>query len=805
MNYDILEVKEYPVLPLRDIVVYPDMVTPLFVGRDKSIKAIEEVIETDKQILLLTQKNATNDNPDVDDVYHFGVIANILQLLKLPDGTVKVLVEGKKLAKVTHITEGEQFISALVQETETDVDKKSNNYKALVRSVIGEFDKFGKLNKKLSPELVLSISQLTDGAKLSDTITTHLNIEIKDKQDLLETINVENKLEKVLQFIESEISLLLTENKIRKRVKNQMEKTQKEYYLNEQLKAIHKELDNSIDDIDEIKDLEAKIKKSRMSKEASSKAMSELKKLKQMSPMSAEAGVIRNYIDWLISIPWNRNKRVSYDLDRAEKILNRDHYSLEKVKERILEFLAVQQRTRKIKGPILCLVGPPGVGKTSLAASIAEATGRKYVRVSLGGVHDESEIRGHRRTYIGSMPGKIIQSMKKVGSSNPLFLLDEIDKMGKSVHGDPASALLEVLDPEQNDSFVDHFIDVDYDLSNILFIATSNSFNIPSPLLDRMEIIRLPGYTEDEKSAIAERHLIPKIIKEHGLRKNEWEVGLDTIRDLIRYYTKEAGVRNLQRELATLARRSLKKILSDKKITSVKIVPEDLKDIAGVRKYNYGEIFKEDQVGVVNGLAYTEVGGEMLTIEAVTSIGKGEMTLTGQLGDVMQESIHAASSYVKSCCAEFGILPPDINQKNIHIHLPEGAIPKDGPSAGVGMITAIVSVMTGIPVCRDVAMTGEITLRGRVLAIGGLKEKLLAALRGGITKVLIPEENIKDLVEIPSNIKEGLKITPVSSVFEVLEHALVSKPEPVEWDEKAYFASLKENNHITEHGPVIKH
>ncbi|MCH2037500.1 MAG: endopeptidase La, partial [Rickettsiales bacterium] len=722
-----------------------------------------------------------------------------------PDGTVKVLIEGQTKAKVTHITDGEEFISALVHEVETEVDDLNNNYKALVRSVIEEFDKFSKLNKKISPELALSISQLTDGIKLCDTIATHLNIEIKDKQDLLETINAEEKLEKILHFIQSEISLLQTENKIRKRVKSQMEKTQKDYYLNEQLKAIHKELDNSSDGVDEMRDLEEKIKKSKMTKEASKKALAELKKLKQMSPMSAEAGVIRNYIDWLISVPWNKNKRVNYDLARAEEILNRDHYGLEKVKERILEFLAVQQRTRKIKGPILCLVGPPGVGKTSLASSIAEATGRKYVRVSLGGVHDESEIRGHRRTYIGSMPGKIIQSMKKVHSSNPLFLLDEIDKMGTSVHGDPASALLEVLDPEQNNAFLDHFLDVDYDLSNVLFLATANSFNIPRPLLDRMEIIRLPGYTEDEKMAIAERHLIPKLIKEHGLKKGEWEVPSETIRDLIRYYTKEAGVRSLQRELATLARRSLKKILSDESITSMTIKPEDLIDLSGVRKYNFGEIFKEDQIGVVNGLAYTEVGGEMLTIEAITSIGKGKMTLTGQLGDVMQESIQAASSYVRSGCTDFGIIPPDLNNKDIHIHLPEGATPKDGPSAGVGMITAIVSVMTGIPVRRDIAMTGEITLRGRVLAIGGLKEKLLAALRGGIKKVLIPEENVKDLAEIPDNVKEGLEIIPVSVISEVLDQALVSKPEPVEWDEKAYLASLKEKSLSDGHESVIKH
>lgn len=802
MTENTAQLSEYPVLPLRDIVIFPEMVAPLFVGRERSINALEIVVEDNKEIFLLTQKEALQDNPGVDDIYHFGIIANILQMLKLPDGTVKVLVEGKQKARAVHLAEGESCITALVEPIDEPSIPNDENYQALTRSVVEEFDRFAKLNKKISPELALSIAQITDGSKLCDTIATHLNIKIEDKQKLLETIAIEERLEKILGYIESEISLLQTENKIRKRVKGQMEKTQKEYYLNEQLKAIHKELDESSGGLDELQSLEEKINNTKMSKEATDKCLSELRKLRQMSPMSAEAGVIRNYIDWLLSVPWSKNKRVNYDLDKAENILNRDHYSLEKVKDRILEFLAVQQRVKKLKGPILCLVGPPGVGKTSLAASIAEATGRKYVRASLGGVHDESEIRGHRRTYIGSMPGKIIQSMKKVGSSNPLFLLDEIDKMGSSVHGDPASALLEVLDPEQNTSFVDHFLDVDYDLSNVLFIATANSYNIPRPLLDRMEIIRLPGYTEEEKIAIAERHLIPKLTKEHGFKKQEWSVPTKTILDLVRYYTKEAGVRNLQRELATLARRSLKKILKNKEITSITVAPEDLRELSGVRKYNFGEIYKEDQIGVVNGLAYTEVGGELLNIEAITSVGKGKMTVTGSLGDVMQESIQAASSFVKSRCIQFGITPPDLQKKDIHIHLPEGATPKDGPSAGVGMITAIVSVITGIPVKRHIAMTGEITLRGRVLAIGGLKEKLLAALRGGIKKVLIPEENLKDLDEIPDNVKKGLEIIPVTDVQQVLDNALVRKPEAVEWDEDAYFASLNNTENPTD---LIKH
>ncbi|MEM7617327.1 MAG: endopeptidase La, partial [Pseudomonadota bacterium] len=787
------EINQYPVLPLRDIIIFPEMAVPLFVGRHKSINALEHAVEKDKKILLVTQKDPTMDKPEANDIYHFGVVSNILQLLKLPDNTVKVLVEGVRKVKLLKLTEEENMFVAITQNIDDfyDSNKSDDHYSALIRTVIEEFNKYSKLNLKISPELAMSVSQITDGAKLCDSILMNMNIKISEKQELLETLDVGQKLEKTLLHIKSEVTLLETEAVIQNNVKDQMDKMQREYYLNEQLKAIHKELGDATSNAQEMDKLEAKIKKCSMPSEVEDKALAEFKKLKQMSQMSAEAGVVRNYIDWLVNVPWKKTSRTNMNLNKAEDILNKDHYSLDKVKERILEYIAVQVRTKKINGPILCLVGPPGVGKTSLASSVAEATGRKYVRISLGGIHDESEIRGHRRTYIGSMPGRIIQSMKRCGTVNPLILLDEIDKLGSSVHGDPASALLEVLDPEQNNRFSDHFLDVDYDLSKVLFVATANSLDIPLPLLDRMEIIKLPGYTEEEKTSIAKKYLVPKIVKEHGLKDKEFVINDDVITEIIRRYTREAGVRSLKRELEKLARKSLKDIVTQNDITNVSVDLNKLKEYCGIYKYNYGQIFKVDQIGVVNGLAYTTVGGEMLVIEAVTSVGKGKMTLTGQLGDVMQESIHAASSYVRSQCLKFGITPPDLNRRDIHIHLPEGAIPKDGPSAGVGMITTIVSVMTGIAVKRDLAMTGEITLRGRVLAIGGLKEKLLAALRGGIKTVLIPEENMKDLEEIPQNVKDNIEIIAVSEVTDVINHALVTQPEAVEWDEEAYFASLK--------------
>jgi ATP-dependent Lon protease len=774
------ETRAYPVLPLRDIVVFPHMIVPLFVGREKSIKALEEVMRSDTFILLATQKNASDDDPATDAIFETGTLASVLQLLKLPDGTVKVLVEGATRAKVLKYTDRNDYYEADASPVVDDMGDRVEA-EAMARSVVTEFENYVKLNKKVSPEVVGVIQQIEDYAKLADTVASHLAVKIPDKQDILETVSVTQRLEKVLGLMESEISVLQVEKRIRTRVKRQMEKTQREYYLNEQMKAIQKELGDE-EGRDELQELEDKIKKTKLSKEAREKATHELKKLRQMSPMSAEATVVRNYLDWLLSIPWNKKSKVKKDLNLAEQILDADHYGLEKVKERIVEYLAVQQRANKLTGPILCLVGPPGVGKTSLGKSIAKATGREFVRVSLGGVRDEAEIRGHRRTYIGSMPGKIIQSMRKAKTSNPLFLLDEVDKMGADFRGDPSSALLEVLDPEQNHTFNDHYLEVDYDLSSVMFITTANTLNIPPPLMDRMEIIRIAGYTEDEKVEIARKHLIPHAIVKHGLEAKEWSIDDEALLTLIRRYTREAGVRNLERELSNLIRKAVKELMTSKK-KSIAVTAASLGDYLGVPKYRYGEIEESDLVGVVTGLAWTDVGGELLTIEGVMMPGKGKMTVTGNLRDVMKESISAAASYVRSRAVAFGIEPPLFDKRDIHVHVPEGATPKDGPSAGVAMVTAIVSVMTGIPVRRDLAMTGEITLRGRVLPIGGLKEKLLAAARGGMKTVLIPEENAKDLVEISDTIKKGLEIVPVTRMDEVLARALVRAPQPIEWDE----------------------
>ncbi|MBB4659494.1 endopeptidase La [Parvularcula dongshanensis] len=777
--------KVYPVLPLRDIVVFPHMVVPLFVGREKSVAALETVMQSDREILLIAQKDAGNDDPTIDDIYRLGVVAKVLQLLKLPDGTVKVLVEGGERAEVTNFTDREEYFEAeavLIDEEEGEPAE----VEALVRSVNAQFENYVKLNKRVSPEVIVSIGQIDDASKLADTVASHLNLKVAEKQELLEIAPVPARLEAVYGYMEGEMSVLQVEKKIRGRVKRQMEKTQREYYLNEQMKAIQKELGEGEDGKDELGELEEKIEKTKLSKEAKTKAQAELKKLRQMSPMSAESTVVRNYLDWLLSIPWNNKGKVKQDLDAAQEVLDRDHYGLDKVKERIIEYLAVQKRTGKLRGPILCLVGPPGVGKTSLGKSIAEATGREFVRVSLGGVRDESEIRGHRRTYIGSMPGKIIQSMKKVKKSNPLFLLDEIEKMGQDFRGDPASALLEVLDPAQNDTFSDHYLEVDYDLSDVMFVTTANSLDMPGPLLDRMEIIRIPGYTEDEKVEIARRHLIPKQLEGHGLKESELRITDEGLLSLIRLYTREAGVRNLDRELANIARKAVTRLErtgeDGKKVESVTVTPENLSDFSGVTRFRYGEVEGDDIVGVVTGLAWTQAGGDILKIEAVTMPGKGRMTPTGNLKDVMKESVSAAASYVRSRAVEFGIKPPIFETTDIHIHVPEGATPKDGPSAGVAMATAIVSALTGNPIRKDIAMTGEISLRGRVLAIGGLKEKLLAALRAGVTTVLIPEENEKDLADIPDNVKEALEIIPVTHVDEVLKHALTRPLTPIEWD-----------------------
>ena len=780
-----------PVLPLRDIVVFPHMVVPLFVGRDKSVKALEEVMRAEKRIFLLTQKSADDDDPHIDEVHHDGCIATILQLLKLPDGTVRVLVEGEQRAKVGKFTDRTEYFEAYA-EPQADVLGKPKDVEALMRSVVSHFENFVTLNKKVAEEVVTSVSEAKDPSKLADTIAVHLNVKIPEKQALLEEHNVAKRLERIFAALDSEISVLKVEKKIRGRVKRQMEKTQREYYLNEKMKAIQTELGNG-EEGDELSEITDKIEKTKLTKEAREKADAEIKKLRKMSPMSAEANVSRNYLDWLLSVPWGKSKRVQSDLGKAQAQLDGDHYGLDKVKERILEHLAVQKRTKKIKGPILCLVGPPGVGKTSLGRSIATATGREFVRVSLGGVRDESEIRGHRRTYIGSMPGRIIQSMKKAKYNNPLFLFDEIDKMGSDHRGDPSAALLEVLDPEQNSTFNDHYLEVDYDLSDVMFITTANSLNMPQPLLDRMEIIRIPGYTEDEKIEIAQRHLVPKQIKDHGLKKGELTIKEEALRDIVRYYTREAGVRSLERELAKLARKVVYNIVTEKgkKIT---ISSKNIGDYLGVQKFRFGETDKEDQVGVVTGLAWTSVGGDILTIEAVKMAGKGKMTVTGNLKDVMKESISAANSYIQSRAPEFGISPRVFTENDIHVHVPDGATPKDGPSAGGAMTTAMVSVLTGIPVRKDIAMTGEVTLRGRITAIGGLKEKLLAALRGGVKTVLIPQENEKDLADIPDNVKSGLKIIAVSHVDEVLSHALVRPITAIEWtaEDAAALAQVKQ-------------
>ena len=773
-----------PVLPLRDIVVFPHMIVPLFVGREKSINALEQVMERDKRILLVAQKNPADDEPAPEDIYDVGVIATVMQLLKLPDGTVKVLVEGGRRARIDAYTNQDGYFEARVTPLEDEISDLAEA-EALARTAAGQFTTYVKLNKKIPQEAIEAISGIEDHSRLADTIAAHLAIKLSEKQELLSTTSVERRLEKAFAFMEGEISVLQVEKRIRGRVKKQMEKTQREYYLNEQMKAIQKELGGGGgDEGDEFRELEERIKKTKLSKEAREKAEAELRKLQQMSPMSAEATVVRNYLDWLLSIPWGRKTRVKKDLEYAGKVLDAEHYGLEKVKERILEYLAVQQRTSKLHGPILCLVGPPGVGKTSLGKSIAKATGRNFVRMSLGGVRDEAEIRGHRRTYIGSMPGKVIQSMKKAKAVNPFFLLDEIDKMGMDYRGDPASALLEVLDPEQNSTFMDHYLEVEYDLSNVMFVTTANTLNIPPALLDRMEIIRIAGYTEDEKKEIARRHLIPRIMKSHGLKKGELTVDGAALLTIIRRYTREAGVRSLEREIAKMARKAVKELVTTRK-KKIKVTEKNLEDFLGVPRFRFGEAEREDQVGVVTGLAWTEVGGELLTIEAVDMPGKGKMTVTGNLRDVMKESISAASSYVRSRATDFGIKPPLFDKRDIHVHVPEGATPKDGPSAGVAMVTAIVSVLTGVKVRKDVAMTGEITLRGRVLPIGGLKEKLLAALRGGIRTVLIPEDNVKDLAEIPDNVKSGLEIIPAAHVDKVLEVALTRKLEPIEWDEAA--------------------
>ncbi|MEQ8867067.1 MAG: endopeptidase La [Thalassobaculum sp.] len=768
----------FPVLPLRDIVVFPHMIVPLFVGRDKSVRALEDVMKDDKQILLVTQKNAGDDDPAAEEIFTVGTIGTVLQMLKLPDGTVKVLVEGGRRARITRYTATDSFFEAEAEEIDEDAGDRQE-VEALSRAVIAQFEQYIKLNKKIPPEVLVSVNQIEEPAKLADTIASHLALKIADKQDLLETAGVVARLERVYGFMEGEIGVLQVEKRIRNRVKRQMEKTQREYYLNEQMKAIQKELGEGDDGRDDLQELEEQIAKTKLSKEAREKALQELKKLRNMSPMSAESTVVRNYLDWLLQIPWKKRSKIKKDLKQAELVLNADHYGLEKVKERIVEYLAVQTRIGKLKGPILCLVGPPGVGKTSLGKSVARATGRNFVRMSLGGVRDEAEIRGHRRTYIGALPGKIVQGMKKAKTSNPLFLLDEIDKLGQDYRGDPSSALLEVLDPEQNNSFQDHYLEVDYDLSDVMFVTTANTLRMPQPLLDRMEIIRLSGYTEDEKVEIAQRHLIVKQIKEHGLKDGEWSISEEALRDVIRYYTREAGVRNLERELANLTRKAVKEILSTGR-AKVAVTRRNLENYAGVRKYRYGEVEEVDMVGVTTGLAWTEVGGELLSIEAVTVPGKGKVITTGKLGDVMKESVQAAESYVKSRCYTFGIEPKLFEERDIHVHVPEGATPKDGPSAGVAMVTSIVSVLTGIPVRRDIAMTGEVTLRGRILPIGGLKEKLLAALRGGLKLVLIPKDNEKDLAEIPDNVKKGLKIIPVSVVDEVIVHALTNQPVPID-------------------------
>ncbi|MCC2603045.1 endopeptidase La [Sphingopyxis yananensis] len=796
--------QSFPLLPLRDIVVFPHMIVPLFVGRDRSVAALEVAMESDKEIFLVAQLDPGEDDPARDDLYDIGVVATVLQLLKLPDGTVRVLVEGKRRAKLKSLASQEKAVIADVEILE-DVADDSKDTAALMRSVMDQFESYTKLNKKMPADAATQLAELTDPSRLADSVAGNLNIKVADRQALLVESEPSKRLEMVFAFMEGELGVLQVEKKIRGRVKRQMEKSQREYYLNEQLKAIQRELGNDHGDGgDELTELQAKIDKLKLPAEAKAKADAEMKKLRAMAPMSAEATVVRNYLDVLTGLPWGKKSKLKKDIAKAQAVLDGDHYALEKVKDRIIEYLAVQARTNKLKGPILCLVGPPGVGKTSLGRSIAKATGREFIRQSLGGVRDESEIRGHRRTYIGSLPGKIVTNLKKAGTMNPLILLDEIDKLGQDFRGDPASALLEVLDPEQNNKFQDHYLEVDVDLSDVMFVTTANSLNLPQPLLDRMEIIRLEGYTEDEKVEISKLHLIAKQIEMHGLKKGEFELTDEGLRDLIRYYTREAGVRTLEREIARLARKALRKILEGK-ATSVVVTSENLAEFAGVRKYRHGVSDREDQVGAVTGLAWTEVGGELLTIETVTAAGKGQIKTTGKLGDVMKESVQAALSFVKARAPAYGIKPSLFARKDIHIHLPEGAVPKDGPSAGVGMVTAMVSTMTGVAVRSDVAMTGEVTLRGRVLAIGGLKEKLLAALRGGITTVFIPQENEKDLADIPANITSGLTIIPVSHVDEVLAGALVSKLEPIEWTEADELAASPAVGSSADPEKLIRH
>jgi len=773
----------YPVLPLRDIVVFPHMIVPLFVGREKSVRALEEVMADDKQILLSSQIDPGEDDPARDGIYKAGVLANVLQLLKLPDGTVKVLVEGRDRVRITEFHENPSYFEASAEYLEEELGNE-DEAEALVRNVAAEFERYAKIKKNIPEEAMAAVSEAVEPAKLADLVAGHLGIEVSEKQGLLETLVVTERLEKVYGLMQGEMSVLQVEKKIKTRVKTQMERTQREYYLNEQMKAIQKELGDGEDGQNEVAELEARIQETKLSKEAREKVDAELKKLKNMSPMSAEATVVRNYMDWILGVPWGVKSRTKKDLAAAQKVLDNDHFGLEKVKERIVEYLAVQQRSAKLKGPIMCLVGPPGVGKTSLGKSVAKATGREFIRISLGGVRDESEIRGHRRTYIGSMPGKIIQALKKAKTTNPLILLDEIDKMGQDFRGDPASAMLEVLDPEQNSTFVDHYLEVEYDLSNVMFLTTANSYNMPGPLLDRMEIISLSGYTEDEKCEIARQHLLPKVMKNHGLKAKEFSISDDALLSMVRVYTREAGVRNLERELAKIARKAVTKIVK-KEAQVIKVTAENLNDFLGAKKHKFGLAEEEDQVGVVTGLAWTSVGGELLNIEALRLPGKGRMKTTGKLGDVMKESIDAASSYVRSIAPEIGVKPTKFDVIDIHVHVPDGATPKDGPSAGLAMVTSIVSVLTNIPVRKDIAMTGEVSLRGNAMPIGGLKEKLLAALRGGIKTVLIPVDNEKDLPEIPDNVKEGLTIIPVKHVSEVLHHALVRKPEPIEWDEAA--------------------
>ena len=786
-----IPVAEYPVLPLRDIVVFPNSAIPLFVGREKSINALEAVTTKYKKIILVAQKTSEVDDPKEKDVYSYGTLGEILQLLKLPDGTVKILVEGKSVVKIINFKENEKYL--LANSEIVNSNDKDPNAISLSKAIVNKYEKLSKISKKLSDENVFDFKKDNSPIVIAHKVASVLNIDLAEKQKLLEEKDIQKKLEIILGHLDSEIDVLSVEKRIRGRVKNQMEKTQREYYLNEQLKAIQKELGEIEEGKDETKVLEDSIKKAKMSKEAEDKCFAELKKLKMMSPMSAESTVVRNYLEWMVSLPWQKTSKVNTDITEAQKILDKDHFGLEKVKDRILEFLAVQSRIQKIKGPILCLVGPPGVGKTSLGKSIAKATGREFVRMSLGGVRDEAEIRGHRRTYIGSLPGKIMQMMKKAGTKNPLFLLDEIDKLGSDYRGDPSSALLEALDPEQNNSFNDHYLEVDYDLSNVMFVTTANTLNIPGPLLDRMEVIRISGYTEDEKLEIAKRYLIPKQIKDNGLKDNEWAIDDVSIKNIIRHYTRESGVRSLEREISKLTRKAIKDIVTNKE-NKIEIRENNVDQYLGVKKFKYGEIEDADKVGVVTGLAWTEVGGELLSIETLVMPGKGKLELTGKLGDVMKESMKAAKSYVRSKCLDFGIIPPTFDKKDIHIHVPEGATPKDGPSAGIGMVTSIVSSLTGIPVKKDVAMTGEVTLRGRVLPIGGLKEKLLAALRGGIKTAIIPDENEKDLKEIPQNVKDGLKIIPVKNVEEVLKIALSKDLVPIKWTEVEQITS--NNNEI---------